>query len=75
MIARFMFSGARLPQGNVLLHIKNLARAVVECNEAFVQSKLILSTKIHSATSTSSDVNEYVSIPSEVVMYVSVNLM
>lgn len=59
-IARLVFSGPKAPQSNVLRHVKNLARAVIECNEAFVESKIILSAEILSGRSTLTDLNESV---------------
>lgn len=62
-IARLVFSGSRLPKGDVLLHVKNLAKAVVECNQAFVESKVILGKRIDNVISTSTDVREHVRTP------------
>lgn len=57
-IARLFFSGPKLPKGNSLLHVKSLARAVIECNLAFVESKILLNTEILSVRSTLTDLNE-----------------
>ncbi|KAF4546017.1 uncharacterized protein LTHEOB_4669 [Lasiodiplodia theobromae] len=57
-IARLVFSGPKAPQSNVMLHVKNLARAVIECNEAFVESKILLSAEILSGRSNLTDLNE-----------------
>lgn len=51
IIARLVFSGSKLPQGDVLTHVKNLAKAVVRCNEAFVAAKGILGKRIHNVKS------------------------
>lgn len=59
-IARLFFSGPKLPKGNSLLHVKSLARAVIECNLAFVESKILLNTEILSVRSTLTDLNECV---------------
>lgn len=73
-IARLVFSGPKAPQSNVLLHAKNLARAVIECNEAFVESKIPLSTEILSVKSSLTDLNECVR-PSKHVMTKLVGLI
>jgi hypothetical protein len=57
-IARLFFSGSKLPKGNSLLQIKSLARAVIDCNLAFVESKILLKTEIISVRSTLTDLNE-----------------
>ncbi|CAN9398621.1 unnamed protein product [Alternaria alternata] len=59
-IARLFFSGSKLPKGNSLLQIKSLARAVIDCNLAFVESKILLKTEIISVRSTLTDLNECV---------------
>lgn len=59
-IARLVFSGPRLPQSNAIFHVKKLARAIIECNEAFVQSKLVLSIDVLSHQSTQANLNECV---------------
>ncbi|CAN9409540.1 unnamed protein product [Alternaria sp. RS040] len=57
-IARLLFSGPKLPKGNSLLQIKSLARAVIDCNLAFVESKILLKTEILSVRSTLTDLNQ-----------------
>lgn len=59
-IARLLYSGSKLPEGNPLLHVKSLARAVIECNLAFLESKILLSAKIHSILSTLTDLKQCV---------------
>jgi hypothetical protein len=59
-IARLVFSGPKAPQSNALLHVKTLARAVIECNEAFVESKIVMSTEILSVRSGLTDLKESV---------------